>query len=267
VRELNALPSRLILDSGGFRYLRSGERPPTVQEVLARQLAILGGIAVPTLLAPLDSPLPPGPVPVSAVDQQIARTLANAFELQRLIRRSPLPAHIEVLAVVQGNDAASVSYCARELQAMGYRHFGLGSLARVPEADEIARRVAAVFDIIQRPLHLFGLGSPGILRQLNPGWVASVDSSRPAKAAACNEVFYSYPFRRYGIMTSDGVSRSMLPVGRCLDGPLHCTCPICQEDPFAILRIGRRDHIRARAVHNYIHLRAVLDEWLCGPRS
>ena len=267
VRALDVLPSRLILDSGGFRYLRSSERPPTVQETLARQLAILGGVAVPTLLCPLDSPLSPGPAPVSDVDQQIARTLANAFELQRLIRRSPLPPHVELLAVVQGNDTASVSYCARELQAMGYRHFGLGSLARVSEADEIARRVAAVFDIIQRPLHLFGLGSPRVLQQLNPAWVASVDSSRPAKAAACNEIFYSHPFRRYGIMTSDGVSRSILPVSRCLDSPLHCTCPICQKDPFAILRIGRRDHIRARAVHNYVHLRAVLDKELCSSRS
>ena len=208
VRQLPAWPTRLILDSGGFRYLQTNERPPIAQEVLTRQLEILDGVTIPTLLCPLDSPMAPRPMSISAADQQVGRTLARAFEVQQAIRRSPLPDHVELLAVVQGNDAASLSYCARELYAMGYRRFGVGSLARVPEATEIARRVAAVFAIIQRPLHLFGIGSPAVLDHLDRAWVASVDSSRPAKAAAYNEIFYSQPFRRYGILGSNGVSRS-----------------------------------------------------------
>lgn len=260
VRDLPTLPSRLILDSGGFRYLNSDDRAPSAGELLLRQLAILDHITIPTLLCPLDSPLGQVSLSIVSADQLIAQTLAHAFELQRLIRRIPLPYYVEPMAIVQGNDAATLSYCARELVAMGYCHFGLGSLARVPDPAETARRVETVFAIVQRPLHLFGVASPQVLRSLNSTWVASVDSSRPAKASACNELIYSRPFRRYGIATEDGISRSRLPSRRCLVQPLPCICPVCHTDPTAVIRIGRRDHIRARAIHNYYHLRISIEE-------
>lgn len=258
--DLPTLPARLILDSGGFRYHRSGDAPPTAAELLQRQLAILSGHTIPTLICPLDSPLGHGAVSAVHTDAHVARTLAHAFELQRLIRQTPLPPTVEPLAIVQGSNRATLRYCAQELMGMGYRHFGLGSLARIPDSTEIAQRVGGVFETVQRPLHLFGIGSPRVLQSLDAGWVASVDSSRPAKAAACNELFYSRPFRRYGIMTLDGVSRSKLPVRRCLVEPLACDCPVCCVDRHAVARIGHRDHIRARAVHNYYHLQRAIEQ-------
>lgn len=260
VRELPTLPSRVILDSGGFRYLNSDDRPPTADELLQRQLAILDHTAIPTLLCPLDSPLGQSSLSIGDADQHISLTLAHAFELQRIIQRTPLPHHVRPMAIVQGNDAASLSYCAQELIAMGYQHFGVGSLARVPNPMETIRRIATVFAIVQHPLHLFGVASPKLLQALDPAWVASVDSSLPAKASACNELIYSQPFRRYGIATADGVSRSKFPSRRCLVHPLPCICPVCRADPWAVMRIGRRDHIRARAIHNYYHLRIATEE-------
>jgi tRNA-guanine family transglycosylase len=167
---------------------------------------------------------------------------------------------VEPLAIVQGNDAGTLGYCAHELLAMGYRNFGVGSLARVPDPAEIVRRVEKVFAIVQRPLHLFGIGSPSVLSQLDPAWVKSVDSSQPAKTAACNEILYTRPFRRYGIKTAEGISRSKLPAKRCLAQPLECECPVCQVDPATIIQFGRREYIRTRAVHNYYHLRAAIEE-------
>lgn len=260
LRNFPEKPSQLILDSGAFRYLNSNEQPPTPATLLERQLAILDGHNIPTLLCPLDSPIVSGIVASADVDRQVSRTLAHAYELQRLITRHPLPDGVEPLAIVQGNDPASLTYCARELLTMGYQTFGIGSLARVPDIVEIRRRVATVYDIIQRPLHLFGVASPHVLHGINSFWVSSVDSSLPARAAACNELLYSHPFRRYGIMTEDGKSRSKFPASRCIRKPLMCDCPICTEDRNAVVRIGRRDHIRARAVHNYHHLRSEIEE-------
>ncbi len=259
LRSLSAQPTRLILDSGGFRYSTSSENPPTAADLLHRQLLILDGLVIPTLLCPLDSPVGSGRIQVLAADQQISSTLAHAFELQRIIQNQPLPSHIEPLAIVQGHDSATLGYCARELMSMGYRQFGIGSLARVSDSNDVKQRVAAVFNTVQRPLHLFGISSPKILCQLDSSWVGSVDSSRPAKAAAYNELFYSDPFRRYGIKTRDGIRRSKLPVGRCLSDPLKCVCPVCMSDPRAITRIGKRRHIQSRAVHNYFHLRKTIE--------
>ena len=260
LRDLSALPARLILDSGGFRYHRSGEKAPTAHELLERQLSILGDTGIPTLLCPLDSPIGWSSVGIVDTDLKIANTLAHASELQRLIQGLRLPSNVEPLGIVQGYDGASLRYCTQELRNLGYRRFGIGSLARVPDSREIARRIAAVFDVAQTPLHLFGIGSPNVVQHLNPEWLASVDSSRPAKAAACNEIFYSRPFRRCGIMNGDGVSISKLPVHRCLAEPLDCMCPICEKDPAAVLRVGRRDHIRSRAVHNYFHLQRAIED-------
>lgn len=259
VRNLSTLPSCLILDSGGYRYSNSSERRPSAASLLERQLAIMGDAQIPTLVCPLDSPVGLGTPSVAKVDEQVAHTLAHAFELQRLIDRVPLPPHVEPLAIVQGNDPASLTYCAHELLSMGYRHFGVGSLARVPDKMDVIRRISAVYTVVRRPLHLFGIGSPHFLRQIEASWVASVDSSLPAKAAACNELLYSHPFRRYGIMTQDGVSRSKLPVHRCITEALDCSCPICITNRSAVVQFGRRNYIRARAVHNYHHLRLTIE--------
>lgn len=258
VQRLSSLPARLIVDSGGYRYAASDDIPPTAATLLQRQIKIIANSRISTLLCALDTPLTlPQITPVQA-DQNIARTLAHAFEVHRLIQRRPLPSHCDLMAVVQGNDISTLRYCTRELKHMGYLNFGIGSLSRIFDTDEITARIEAVYSVVERPLHLFGIGSPNLLAHLPDQMIASVDSSRPAKAAACNEIFYSNPYRRYGIRR-DGKPRANLSLERCLERSFPCICPVCQADTNAILEIGKRHHIRNRTLHNYFHLRAAIE--------
>lgn len=81
-------------------------------------------------------------------------------------------------------------------------------------------------------------------------------SARPAKAAAYNEVLYSNPYRRYGILEPPDVPiAGRIPKHRRLSKPLPCKCPVCKNGGSEILGVGKRPFIRARALHNYYHLK------------
>ncbi len=148
---------------------------------------------------------------------------------------------------------------AGELESLGFTSFGVGSLAGLQQHEEILARVQAVVSVVGPGVHVFGLSSVRTIRALARLGAASVDSSRPAKSAAYNEVLYSGPFRRYGILGDDGEPTGIIPRQRCLTEPLPCDCPVCREDPWAILKVSKRQHIADRALHNYVHLkRAIL---------
>src|SRR4051794_33687665 len=72
IRSLSTLRARWIWDSAAFPYLNSPKSPPTAAALLARQLKIIEGVNIPTLLCPLDSPLRPGSMSVETTDHQIA---------------------------------------------------------------------------------------------------------------------------------------------------------------------------------------------------
>jgi tRNA-guanine family transglycosylase len=117
-------------------------------------------------------------------------------------------------------------------------------------------RVRAVMDIVGCTLHVFGIGSVYTLKALKEMGVQSADSARPAKAAAYNQVFYSLPFRRFAIATSNDKVGLRMPNYRRLVEPLPCDCPAChgRANP-DILKFGKKEHIGLRAIHNYYHLK------------
>ncbi|MBU0496287.1 MAG: hypothetical protein KKA73_01580 [Chloroflexi bacterium] len=258
LREFPRLPQSVMVDSGGYRYMSTRHQMPTTRDTFERQLGLLDGADVPATLCALDFPMAESGLSANERDRRLTLSLAYAYDLRTLVERHGLAGQIEFMLIVQGHDVATLTHCAREFKSLGFTSFGIGSLAGLQHYDETLARVQAVVSVVGPGVHVFGLSSVRTIRALARIGVASVDSSRPAKSAAYNEVLYSHPFRRYGILDDDGKPTGIIPKRRCLKEPLPCDCPVCREDPWAILRIGKRQHIVNRALHNYFHLKRAI---------
>jgi tRNA-guanine family transglycosylase len=250
------LPRAIIIDSGGYRYALSTDKHPTPAELLERQLKILGQAQVRATLCALDFPIIRPDMTSNERDRCITQTIAYACEFKCLVAKYRFTGDVDCLAVIQGYDIPTLSYCARELKAIGFARYGLGSLALLKHHDEILARARAVMDIIGSNLHVFGIGSIYTLKALKEMGVQSADSARPAKSAAYNQVFYSHPFRRFAIAASQDKVGARMPQHRRLVEPLPCDCPAChgRANP-DILKFGKKEHIGIRAIHNYYHLK------------
>jgi 7-cyano-7-deazaguanine tRNA-ribosyltransferase len=262
IKQLPRLPKRLMLDSGGFRFATAPREAISPKQILLRQLSMLDGHEVPTIICARDYPILDMSASSNMKDKSITQTIAYAYELQNLIVQSGLPNHVTPMAVVQGYDADSIAYCARELKALGYPLYGIGSLAPLRQHGPIMDRVKAAASILgAENVHILGVSAIRTLQTLHELGIHSVDSTRPAKAAAYNEILYSRPFRRCGIFESDKeVQAGRLPRHRRLDKPLPCDCPVCKSDAESIMVVGKRENIRSRALHNYYHLKQVFIE-------
>lgn len=255
------LPQAILIDSGGYRYASSDEQHPTPSALFERQMNILAGTKIKAILCALDFPIIGSDLDSNELDHCLTQTLAYAYEFKHQIRIQKLPNTVESMAVVQGHDIPTLVHCAKELKSIGFDRYGLGSLAPLKHQEEIVARVRAVIDVVGPNLHVFGVGSVPTLRELRRLGVRSVDTARPAKSSAYNQVFYSRPFRRFAIEASNDQVGRRMPDHRRLTKPLPCECPVCcGQANFDILKLGKREFIRKRAVHNYFHLkRSVLD--------
>jgi tRNA-guanine family transglycosylase len=260
LRDAAELPQHLILDSGGYRYARYPEQRPTARALFERQLKIVGDTQVPTFLCSLDFPILDNDLTQAEKDTCVNQTIAYAHEFRSLLSDSAYPTNVKALGVVQGYDPPSLRHCAHELKSIGFQHFGLGSLAPLMYHEEIMRRVEAVVDVVGRNLHIFGIGAIQTLDALSALDVRSVDTSRPAKAAMYNQVFDSRPFRYYAIAASRDESGLSLSDDRRLRESRPCDCPACQGDVNPdIIKLGKREYVFARTLHNYWHLKRVIE--------
>lgn len=259
VRRFSVLPRRLLVDSGGFRFATAPHESLSPRQVLIRQLGILAGAEIPTIVCASDRPILDATVSSNTKDAQIAQTIAFAYEFRNLVTQMALPCNITPMAIIQGYDCDSLAYCARELEAIGFPLYGLGSLAVLKQHDPIVERVQAVADILgSERLHTFGVSGIQTAQTLRSMGIHSIDSARAAKAAAYNEILYSRPFRRFGIWESSFDHMPMkgrIPAQRRLLAPLPCDCPVCCLDASSIMGVGQRASIRNRALHNYYHLK------------
>lgn len=252
------LPKNLIIDSGGYRFAIAPQESLLPAQVLQRQLDLLNGYSIPTIICARDYPILNKSLNSSEKDQCITQTIAYAYELKNLIDRVGLPENVLPLAVIQGYDIDSLVYCAQELLAIGFPLYGIGSLAELRQHRPIMERVIAVGDVVGlEKLHIFGVSAVRTVQAFRKLRVHSIDSARPAKAAAYNQILYSNPYRQFGILEPDSAKKKRFPHHRRLSKPLPCDCPICQEDAGKILVTGKRDNIRSRALHNYFHLKQV----------
>ncbi|MBS4022299.1 MAG: hypothetical protein KGZ79_07740 [Dethiobacter sp.] len=246
-------PDRVMLDSGAYYYLTSTGPPVTQSSVFRKQLRMFRGVRSKTIFCHLDHPISPRDSSQVSAFLAVERTLGNACEFMELYRRHNLHKNplLQPLAVIQGVDADSIRFCAGELEKMGFELFGLGSLAPLYNPAEIMERIKVAAQVVGgENLHIFGISRLDVISQLKKYRIRSLDSTRPIKAAIHNAVFYSNPFRTYGI---DG-SRNADRYPATLKEPLPCPCPTCREKTSLLLETGSKKSTNARALHNYYHL-------------
>jgi 7-cyano-7-deazaguanine tRNA-ribosyltransferase len=298
IRSLPKLPRRLLIDSGGYRFISTLELPRQLQaanrthhsanvstlyetalptsdlikqlpllspkKVLERQLSMLGGERVPSIVCALDYPMLNASLSWVEKDRCIAQTIAFAYELKNLIAQKGLPEYVVPMAIVQGYDVDSFRYCAHELMSIGFPLYGLGSLAPLKRHTQIMERVQTVASVVgAEKLHVFGVSIIQTVQTLRDMGVHSIDSARSAKSAAYNEILYSSPYRRFGILEPTSMETSLkgrIPRERRLSVPLHCNCPVCLKTPESIMGVGHRVNIRDRSIHNYYHLKRMFYE-------
>jgi hypothetical protein len=266
------LPYQVMLDSGSYSYIANQLPLPTPKSIFHRQLAIVAGTDVPTIFCAVDRPMLEKSLSLAERNRAIDKTIANAWELKILMaeynKSSMLDKHrshpIEPLAVIQGYDIATLRYCAKQLLALGYTRFGIGSMAHLYHTKEIIKRVQAVQSVVGPDVHVFGVTAVETLRHLDKIGVASVDSARPIKAAIYNEILYSNPYRRFGIAGSQFQSRDQkFSADKLLDAlSIQCSCPVCKNSiNNDLLKLGVRKHLLTRAIHNYYHVKKMIVGW------
>jgi tRNA-guanine family transglycosylase len=260
LREVSCLPNRIIIDSGGYRYARYPDERPAPKALFDRQVEILATRQIPAIICSLDFPMLDDDLPQYEKDRRVDQTVAYAYEFMSLLSLSNYPSNVEGIAIIQGYDLPSLRHCARELKMIGFQHFGIGSLAPLRSHEEVLQRVRAVAEIVGDDLHVFGIGAIRTLRALRNLGVRSVDTSRPAKAAMYNQVFFSHPFKRYAIANSRDKSGLALPEDRRLRKSRLCNCPACRGHANPdIIKLGKRKYVFARTLHNYWHLKRTLE--------
>ncbi len=262
IKQFPRLPKRLLIDSGGYRFAMAPHEALSPTQVLQRQLALLDNTPIPTIVCARDYPILDKSLNSKQKDQSITQTIAFAYELKNLLEQIFVPDYITPMAIVQGDNVDALAYCAQELQTIGFPLYGLGSLAELRQHNLIMERIQIVADIVTpEKLHIFGISGIKTVCALRKMGIHSIDSSRPAKAAAYNEILYSNPYRRFGILESADVPvRGRISHHKRLQTPLPCDCPACRDDPEQIIIVGKRANIRSRALHNYYHLKRVFTE-------
>jgi queuine/archaeosine tRNA-ribosyltransferase len=192
MKERPSLP--LLIDSGGFASLFQNSRVNEVgglgvlettidekTETLHPKDVIEFQEKYADIAFTLDFPVPPS-MDVGEARRRNKLTVANACWAIENRRRKDM----HLYACVQGWDVNSYRACASEYAALGFDGVAIGGLVpRVSNHEEVLKIVDAVRSAVpDKPLHVFGLGKPGIVEILFKHGVQSVDSSSYVKLAA-----------------------------------------------------------------------------------
>ncbi|WP_020602257.1 tRNA-guanine transglycosylase [Spirosoma spitsbergense] len=129
----------------------------------------------------LDFPISPKAKKEEALFRQ-RLTIANALWAIKNRRRKEM----KLYACVQAWDAESAKVCAQAYVNAGFDGIAIGGLVpRVRDLELIKSIIQAVREVIpDLPLHVFGIGKPGIVEQLFTWGVDSIDSSSYVQLAA-----------------------------------------------------------------------------------
>lgn len=186
----------LLIDSGGFaclfehsRVIATDDRTP-LGEIEVEQEGEIERITPLKVLEfqeqfadiafTLDFPIPPG---TEKKEAALRRTLTvnNALWALKNRRRRDMPLY----ACIQGWDEESFLDCAIQLFDKGFDGFAIGGLVpRAKDKDLVTRVVKDIRALTDKPLHVFGIGRPELVKDLFALGVDSVDSSSFVKAAA-----------------------------------------------------------------------------------
>ena len=192
MKERPSLP--LLVDSGGFASLFQDAKVKTVGGLGLLERSVDG---VTETLHPrdvlefqerhadiaftLDFPIPPS-MDHREAKRRLTLTVANAkWALENRRRKDML-----LFACVQGLEVKSYLACAAEYADAAFDGVAIGGLVpRLSNLEQVLEIVAGVREIIpDKPIHVFGLGKPGVVETLFRNGVQSVDSSSYVKLAA-----------------------------------------------------------------------------------
>jgi helicase len=199
-RQMKERPSfPLLIDSGGFASLFQNATVVREDGLGVLKLAVDGAIESlhpsdvlefqeqhADVAFTLDFPVPPS-MDAKEGKRRNALTIANARWALANRRRKDM----HLYACVQGWDLNSYRACAKTYSDLGFDGIAIGGLVpRVHDLNTVLEIVDAVREAVpDKPLHVFGLGKPGIVEVLFKRGVQSVDSSSYVKLAAAGKLW------------------------------------------------------------------------------
>jgi len=159
----------------------------------------------------------------------------------------------------------SLIFSAENMKDLGFDLYGIGSIAKISKhnREEIKTRIKLVKNIVNKRLHVFGVTSIDLMQFFKEIGVYSIDSTTPIKEAIYSGIIYSNPFRRFKISTKHFRDEWSKKYGfsNILNTPLKCNCPVCNLDPELIMKRGKKVLNNLRAVHNYYHLKKLIEDY------
>jgi helicase len=194
-RQMKARPTMpMLIDSGGFASLFEGAKVRAqrglgvLETTNDEKVEVLHPMDVlefqeqhADLAFTLDFPVPPS-MDTEEGKRRVELTIANAqWALQNRRRKD-----MRLYACVQGWDVDSFRACAKAYAGLPFDGIAIGGMVpRVSDFKSVLEIVDTVrAEIPNRPLHVFGLGKPGLVDALFKRGVQSVDSSSYVKLAA-----------------------------------------------------------------------------------
>lgn len=251
-----------MVDSGTFTQTKK-QGVLDVRSCLQAQLRILEGWPSDrkALLIHYDTPLPPN----LPFDEYQARVKLNLEFAREYIAQFPRLDNFIPVAVIHALDGETLATSYLELRDMGYRRFALGSLVALLYRSR--SRLRSLLRICQElgleKLHLLGISSPSILRDLLGPWIGSFDTSAPVRQAIAGTIFYSRPFERFVLRPTGRQALGNRSYGnrQPLRTPRPCACPVCQADPSGLLCEDAIEARQRRKIHNAFHLIEEVKSW------
>jgi len=238
----------VFIDSGGFASLFEGSQTTDKGEVAVITTKEGDEITPPAVLAfqeqhasigaTVDFLIPPD-LPIEEAAHRQALTLKNALWAIRTRQRS----NLLLYASVQAWDAASAADMIRSIAHQPFDGYALGGMVpRIRRPTEIVEIVRAIRSVdMTRPLHVFGIGSPKLMRALLYAGVDSFDSSSFLRAAVDGKQL-------------EPKSDSWAAPSKTVEEQLRCRCAICRGVGPSYLSLESESNRMALALHNLSNL-------------
>ena len=251
----NSLPQRLFVDSGiytaGTKNIIDGAG------ILNDQIRICKNW-------PDDKPLyfshPDIIIPYNATFKESQKLININLERAKIYYGSvsKLNKKIEPVGVIHGLCEEDILSSFFELKSIGYKYFAIGSLSirLVKNRELVLQLLQIINDYDLCPLHIFGITIP-LIENSHKLKFTSYDTSSPIKLAYYGTVLYGTPLKRYVISPSmKQIQRDKNFAFRVpIEKPMDCECPICINNPKALIEGSSIKLKFNRIIHNYFQLK------------
>lgn len=254
VKKWTVKPYSLFIDSGSY----SSDRDIPVNLILKDQVRIIKGanqdgniyFAHPDIILQTC-------IPYHEEIRFIKKNLARAQEYIDLVYKQQID--VCPVGIIQASSEEDFLCSFYQLKDMGYSYFGVGSISKrmIKEKNLLPKILKIIQTQNIKPVHLFGI-SPFFLTDTSLFRViASFDTSAPIRLGYYGTVLYSNPFRRYVIKPNAYQKHrdKNFAFRLHLEEPFNCECPICKEDPFALLNPDKKVGKTNRIIHNYFQIK------------